>query len=52
MWIDAAGNVGVTFSGPDDTDIMEVVLAPETARDLAFNLTKASFTVEGDDCDD
>jgi hypothetical protein len=53
------GKVGVTFAGPNETDpetgeeipgsgIVEVTLDPETARNLAFNLTKASYAVEGD----
>lgn len=52
--------VELLFEGPDHIDpdtgnaipgsnILEVTLNPELARELAFTLTKASYAAEGDE---
>lgn len=46
--VDDDGDVNVVLSGPELDTPIRIVLAPDTARDFAFSLTKASYAAEGD----
>lgn len=43
------GMVEAILESPDLDQPVKVVLSPETARQVAFTLTKASYAAEGDE---
>lgn len=43
------GKVELLFEGSDEEGVLEVTFSPELARDLAFQITKASYAAEGDE---